>query len=195
MVTLAATAGLHPPATRLAYPAGALLVVAGIPGAGKSTLLRRVFAGSGGPAVFDPEQVAARWRRVPVPYGWYRPFVHAEHYVRAALALWRHPGAIVLHETGTRGKVRRVIATLAALAGRPAYLLWIDVDLDEARHGQRRRGRMLRPESMLRHWRRWTRLRDRLTAGRGDLHREGYQGVVMLSRADAALIDAITFTG
>ncbi|HZB49338.1 MAG TPA: hypothetical protein VE547_09615, partial [Mycobacteriales bacterium] len=49
----------------LRYPAGAVVVVAGLPGAGKSTLLRRVGPGSGA-RVHDPERL--RWpTRVPYP--------------------------------------------------------------------------------------------------------------------------------
>ena len=175
----------------LDYPAGAVLVLAGIPGAGKSTLLRRLFPDAPPPLVLDPEPIAGRYRRVlgpRVPYRLYRPLVYAEHYARLRRALAR-PGDLVVHETGTRPWMRRWIARRARRAGRPAYLLLLHARLDEAWEGQRSRGRQVRPASMRRHWRGWT----RLAAEPGLPREEGYRSFVALDRAEAGRVRAIRF--
>lgn len=95
-----------PPVLRL--PPAALLVVAGVPGAGKTTLLARVDAPES--LVLDPEPIRARYQRLlgRSPYRWWRPLVHAEHFLRVLLALPGRSG-LVVHDTGTRGWRRRLL--------------------------------------------------------------------------------------
>ncbi|MGH8909756.1 MAG: AAA family ATPase [Egibacteraceae bacterium] len=173
--------------SRLTYPAGALLVVAGIPGAGKSTLIRRLFS-SQPVRVFDPESIHHRyrsWLGSRVPYRLYRPLVHIEHYARLARAMKR-PGSLVIHETATRGWVRRWIARRAQ---RPAHLLLLDVDLDAARAGQRQRGRQISSKALTRHWQGWQRMRRQLAVDPCRwLRREGYSSAVVVDRAGVVTV-------
>jgi hypothetical protein len=115
----------------LRLPPAALLVVAGVPGAGKTTLLSRVEAP--GSLVLDPEPLRDRFARVlaPVPYRLWRPLVHAEHFLRVLLALPGRRGLIV-HDTGTRGWRRRLLAGLARRLGRTGHLLLLDVSAEAA---------------------------------------------------------------
>jgi hypothetical protein len=144
-------------------PPAALLVVAGVPGAGKTTLLSRVDAP--GSLVLDPEPIRARYQRLlgRVPYQWWRPLVHAEHFLAVLLALPGRSGLIV-HDTGTRGWRRRLLARLAARCGRTGHLLFLDVPASVALEGQRRRRRALRRSAFAAHWSDWRELRAALAA-------------------------------
>jgi predicted kinase len=178
----------------LRYPTDALLVVAGLPGAGKSTLIRRLFPPDGSdPRTLDPETIRARWQRLLRTrrgYRLYRPLVHLEHYLRFALAM-RRPGPLVLHDTATRGWARRALARLAAIHGRPAHLLFLDVDPAEAVRGEHARGRRVRRATMARHAAAWARLRARLRRPGGGA--TGYATTTVLDRRAAAGLTAIVF--
>jgi hypothetical protein len=142
----------------LRLPPAALLVVAGVPGAGKTTLLSRVEAP--GSLVLDPEPIRDRFAGVlaPVPYRLWRPLVHAEHFLRVLLALPGRRGLIV-HDTGTRGWRRRLLAGLARRLGRTGHLLLLDVSAEAALEGQRRRRRAMRRSAFATHWNNWGPLR------------------------------------
>jgi hypothetical protein len=150
----------------LRLPSAALLVVAGVPGAGKTTLLSRIDAP--GSLVLDPEPIRARYERHlgSVPYQAWRPLVHAEHFLRVLAAL---PGAtgLIVHDTGTRGWRRRLLAGLAARFGRTSHLLFLDVPAKVALEGQRHRRRTLRRAAFAAHWRNWRELRAALAAPGG----------------------------
>jgi predicted kinase len=186
---------LDPAVLRL--PPAALLVVAGVPGAGKTTLLGRVDAS--GSLVLDPEPIRARLERRlgPLPYRLWRPLVHAEHVARVLLALPGGSGLIV-HDTGTRGWRRRLLAGLARRLGRSGHLLLLDVSAEAAREGQRRRRRALGPAAFAAHWRRWRRLRGELSAGPpapgaagSGLAAEGWDSVRLLDRPAADRLDRV----
>src|SRR5689334_15326084 len=102
----------------LNYPAGALLVVAGVPGAGKTTLLKRLFPRPG-VRLLDSEQ--ARVELCPylgaIPYKYWRPIVHVAHFVRLYRAL-RGTESVVVHESGTRDWATRLIVAAARRADR-----------------------------------------------------------------------------
>jgi predicted kinase len=175
----------------LRLPPAALLVVAGVPGAGKTTLLTRVDAP--GSLVLDPEPIRARLERRlgQLPYRLWRPLVHAEHVARVLLALPGGSGLIV-HDTGTRGWRRRLLAGLARRFGRSGHLLLLDVSAEAAREGQRRRRRALGPAAFAAHWRRWRRLRAGLPSGPlvpgaagSGLAAEGWASVRLLDRPAA----------
>ena len=180
----------------LRLPPAALLVVAGVPGAGKTTLLSRVEAP--GSLVLDPEPIRARLERRlgPLPYRLWRPLVHAEHVARVLLALPGGSGLIV-HDTGTRGWRRRLLAGLARRFGRGGHLLLLDVSAGAALEGQRRRRRALVPAGFAAHWRRWRRLRAGLAdplvpgaAGSG-LAAEGWASVRLLDRLAADRLNRV----
>jgi hypothetical protein len=170
------------PAT-LRLPAAALLVVAGVPGAGKTTLLSRVHAP--GSLVLDPEPIRARYQRRlgRVPYGLWRPLVHAEHALRVLAAL-PGPAGLVVHDTGTRGWRRRLLVGLARRCGRSGHLLLLDVSAEAALEGQRRRRRALPGAAFAAHWRNWRQLRAQLSAPAGPsaLPAPGDPGPVLVGR-------------
>jgi hypothetical protein len=178
----------------LRLPPAALLVVAGVPGAGKTTLLSRVDAP--GSLVLDPEPIRVRYRYLGwlgrVPYRLWRPLVHAEHLARVLLALPGRTGLIV-HDTGTRGWRRRLLAGLARRWGRSGHLLLLDVTAEAALEGQRRRRRALRRSAFATHWRNWRQLRAELPAGPSadpgadpaGLAAEGWASVRLLDRPAA----------
>jgi AAA domain len=173
----------------LRLPPAALLVVAGVPGAGKTTLLSRVDAPES--LVLDPEPIRARYQRLlgRLPYRWWRPLVHAEHFLQVLLALPGRAGLIV-HDTGTRGWRRRLLARLAAGFGRTRHLLFLDVPAQVALDGQHRRRRALRRSAFATHWHNWRQLRTALAAPAGDpdpsgLRAEGWGSVRLLDRPAA----------
>jgi hypothetical protein len=182
--------GRDVPAERavLRLPPGALLVVAGVPGAGKTTWLSRVDAA--GSLVLDPEPIRTRYERRlgRLPYRLWRPLVHAEHVLRVLAALPGRAG-LVVHDTGTRGWRRRLLAALARACGRSGHLLLLDVSAEAALEGQRRRRRALRAPAFAAHWRGWRRLRAELLSpaarpGPG-LRGEGWASVRLLDRPAA----------
>jgi predicted kinase len=184
----------------LRLPPAALLVVAGVPGAGKTTLLSRIEAP--GALVLDPEPIRARYQRLlgRAPYQAWRPLVHAEHFLRVLAALPGGAGLIV-HDTGTRGWRRRLLAGLAARFGRTSHLLFLDVPAQVALEGQRHRRRTLRRSAFAAHWRNWRELRAALAApgptgaldavtgamdaGPAGLDAEGWRSVRLLDRPAA----------
>jgi hypothetical protein len=160
---------------RLSFPSDAVVVVAGIPGAGKTTLIRRAVD----PAAVRVVDTDDHRRRVPA-------LMYAEHYLRILLAvLGRRPA--VIHSRGTHAWLRRAIAVLARLRGRPAHLILLDAGCEEAVAGQRERGRIIAPAEMARQSARWRRLMARRPTG------EGWTSVVVLDRARAADTSAIEF--
>ncbi len=175
----------------LRYPAGAVVVVAGLPGAGKSTLLRRVGPGSSA-EVHDPERLR---RRTRVPYALVRPLVHARHrrQVRRALA---GGGALLVHEPAFRPGGRRWLLRAAARAGRPVHLLVVAASPAEARDGQRVRGRRVSRRRFAAHVRGAAALgADPATWATGPLARAGVVSATVLPRPVAARVAAISFGG
>jgi len=158
---------------RLSLPDNAVVVVAGVPGAGKSTLIRRVVDRSA-VAVVDTDDQRRDGGRAS----------YARHYGRI-LAAVRGSRPVVIHSRGTVGTLRRAIATVAALHGRPAHLILLDASREEAEDGRRKRGRDVSRRRMAREVARWRRLRDR------DLRREGWASVTVLDRATAAVVEPL----
>jgi predicted kinase len=159
----------------LSFPSDAVVVVAGMPGAGKTTLIRRAVDRSAARVVDTDDRREKGGRRL----------LYLDHYARIVAAVaGRRP--VVIHSRGTQPAARRAIAALAALRGRPAHLVMLDVDRDEAESGQRARGRSVAREEMDRQVARWR----RLMARRPDV---GWASVVVLDRAQAARIEAFDF--
>jgi predicted kinase len=160
---------------RLTFTSGSVVVVAGMPGAGKTTLIRRAVDRTA-VRVVDTDD---HRRRVPA-------LMYAEHYLRILLAvLGRRPA--VIHSRGTHASMRRAIAVLARLRGRPAHLVMLDTGREEAEAGQRKRGRVIAPSEMARQAARWRRLMARRPEG------EGWTSVEVLDRSQAAQTSAIEF--
>lgn len=144
--------GMRREPVRLALPDRALLLVAGMPGAGKSTLLaglppdERV-------SVHDSDGPRAALRRLlpGLPYGAYRWLVHLAHRAGVVAAALSRVPVVVVHLPATDPATRSAVARLAALTGRSAHLLWLDVDPEQARRGQRERGRLVPGRSFARH--------------------------------------------
>ncbi len=143
--------------TRIELPGRTLLLVAGMPGAGKSRLLAGLAAahgaGSAELVVLDSEayRVALRRALPGVPYSWYRPLVHLWHRLAVLLAAWSQAPTLVVHLPATDERTRTTVARLAAVTGRSAHLLWLDVDPVEARRGQEDRGRVVPEPSFAAH--------------------------------------------
>ncbi|MGW4807689.1 AAA family ATPase [Kitasatospora sp. NPDC004272] len=179
----------RPAPARLAYPAGDVLVVSGLPGSGKSTLMRRCARA----AVIDSQHTRAAFARAlpGVPYALYRPLVRLAHYLRLRAAV-RAGGPLVVHDCGTLPWVRRALARAAARQGRRLHLLLLDASPAQAADGQRRRGRRVSRYAFARHRRAWAALRALATA-EGPLPPD-VASAVLLPRAAAARLRAIEFT-
>ena len=162
---------------RLDFSSDSVVVVAGLPGAGKTTLIRRA-VDRDAVQVVDTDDLRARRRRFPPLY--------AEHYARIVAAVaGRRP--VVIHSRGTHASLRRGIALLARLRGRPAHLVLLDAGRAEAVAGQRARGRIIGATEMARQTARWRRLMARRPS------HEGWSSVTVLDREQAARTSAITF--
>jgi energy-coupling factor transporter ATP-binding protein EcfA2 len=187
----------------LRYPAGALVMVAGLPGAGKSTLLARLFplAGDetrpvavGNVRVIDSVQ-ARNWSRrylggLPPPR-LLIPLVYVMHVWRIARALFAGR-SVVAHTRGTWAHLSYGLAWLARRLGTELHLVMLDVDPRTARAGQHARGRVLTATTFARHCRQWRRLLDRAIRT-GELPPAA--SVVVLDRAAADQLKAIRFDG
>ncbi|NMH98878.1 ATP-binding protein [Pseudonocardia sp. K10HN5] len=169
---------------RLVLRGRSLVLVAGMPGAGKSTLLAGLPVQEG-VAVLDSQahrDALARLLPPGTPYRRYRPLVHLLHrlaIVRAALA-----GAptVLVHLPATGALTRSAIALLAALTGRAAQLVWLDVDPADALRGQAQRGRVVPAGSFAGHAERAAGMAERLRSGEPPA---GWAGVTVVDRTIA----------
>ncbi|HEV7932410.1 MAG TPA: ATP-binding protein [Actinomadura sp.] len=183
----------------LRYPAGSLVLVAGLPGAGKSTLLLRLYRLRGdetqpvaaGPVrVIDSRQSRNWWARYlgPVPNRARTPLVHATHVWRIARALLGGH-AVVAHTRGTWPHILHGFAWLARRMGTDLHLILLDVTPQAARAGQYSRGRVVTTTTFKRHCRRWKVLMDRTRTG----GLTPAASVTVLDRSAADQIDGIHF--
>ncbi|WP_067974203.1 AAA family ATPase [Nocardiopsis trehalosi] len=200
----APTALRTPPADVLRYPGRSLVLLGGVPGAGKSTLLNRLYGLDGtatatvrtsdGVRVVDSQQ--SRNRLTPllrrVPYPAWRWVVHVLHYLRVAAAL-RTGDPVVVHETGTRRAVRRLLGWYCRRSGVGVHLLLIDVAPGEARRSQYARGRRVTARSHRAHTRRWRRVLAACGGGPGAVL-PGSRSLLLVDRRRADRIGAIRFT-
>jgi predicted kinase len=170
-------------------PSRLVVLVGGVPGAGKSTVLARL-AEEGAPVVvLDPDRYR-RWfaSTLPaVPYRLVRWAVHLAHAVVTLHALWRGPGAwardgLLVHEPATRARRRGAVARLARARGWEPVLVVVDVPRQVALDGQAARGRVIRPRSFGRHWRRWHAQRAGLPVSAAG---EGWARVHVVDRGSA----------
>jgi predicted kinase len=166
----------HAGRVQLSFPSNAVVVVAGVPGAGKTTLIRRAVDRDVARVIDTDDRRDAGARRL----------LYAGHYARIAAAL-AGGRPVVIHSRGTHPAARRAIALLAALRGRPAHLVMLHAERDEAEAGQRARGRTVAAAEMDRQLARWRRLMARRPA------REGWASVTVLDRARAAGVEAFAF--
>lgn len=175
--------GDNPSRTRLRVPTRSLVVLAGLPGAGKTRLWRRL--ASPRPAdvlALDAEQVAETLRSAPLPYAALRPFVHAWHLLRVARALRTSATCVLTTDPMTSRLQRLMLRTVAALTGRSLHVVLVDATAREAVLGQYRRGRTVSRRRMLRHVRRWRRMRAEFTA---TAELTGASSTVLIDRATA----------
>ncbi|MGW0467389.1 AAA family ATPase [Streptomyces sp. NPDC003027] len=172
----------------LAFAAGDLVVVSGLPGSGKSTLLRQAADGRG----IDSQDARERWEaRMPrfLPYAVYRPLVRVSHYAGLRRAL-RAGRSVIVHDCGTQSWVRNWLAREARRRGRSLHLVLLDVTPAAAREGQRERGRGVSGYAFARHRRAVGRLLRSVEAGR--LPR-GCASATLLDRDAAAALRKIAF--
>lgn len=181
-MTRAISSGAGEP-VQLALPGRALLLVAGMPGAGKSTLLARL-PPSDGLAVLDSESQRAAFRPLArrVPYAVLRPVVHLLHRIAVLVAAVSTTRTVVVHLPATEPATRAAVARLAAVTGRAAHLLWLQVEADEARRAQYERGRVVPEASFAAHARRATATAAELL-GRPP---PGWRSITVLDRAAAS---------
>ncbi|GGL04576.1 hypothetical protein Sme01_65850 [Sphaerisporangium melleum] len=183
----------------LRYPAGSLVLLAGLPGAGKSTLLARLYrldgretapvAAAGEVRVIDSRQARNWWSRFlgPVPPRARTPIVHLTHVLRIARAVSRgHP--VIAHTRGTWPHLLYGFARLARGRG-GMHLILLDVPPAAARAGQIQRGRVVTAATFARHCRRWRVLIERARSGR----LPPAASVTVLDRAAADALSGIRF--
>jgi predicted kinase len=170
--------------TTLAVPGRVLLLVAGLPGAGKSTLLRAL-PPRPGLRVLDSDAYRDRLRGPlgSLPYARYRWLVHLWHRLAVLVAAVSSAQAVVVHLPATGARTRAAVAALAALTGRTAHLVWLDVAPGQALRGQRERGRVVPGGSFAGHAERAAATTARL---RSDAAEPGWATVTVLDRARAA---------
>lgn len=173
---------------RLAFAAGDLVVLSGLPGSGKSTLMRRAVT----VVRIDSQDTRERWAAsLPgwLPYALYRPLVRLAHYAGLRRAV-RSGASVVVHDCGTQAWVRRWVTRSARRRGAAVHLMLLDVPADTALAGQRDRGRGVSTYAFARHRRAVGAL---VTATeRGDLP-AGMESAVLLDRAATDVLGGILF--
>jgi predicted kinase len=172
----------------LFFGAHDLVVVTGLPGSGKSTLMRRAVRG---PRV-DSQDTRDRWdARLArfLPYALYRPFVRIAHYAGLRRVL-RSTAGVVVHDCGTQAWVRGWLAREARRRGGMLHLLLLDVTADEAREGQRERGRGVSHYAFARHRGAMARL---LRAVENERLPKGCGSAVLMDRAAVDVLRRIDF--
>ncbi|MFE0046375.1 AAA family ATPase [Streptomyces albireticuli] len=178
-----------PAGLSLSYPAGAVVVVSGLPGSGKSTLLRRWSEAA--PAV-DPRDVHVACEAVMparLPYAVYRPWARLEHFrwLRSAV---REGGPFLVHDCGSRAWMRRWLARTAGRQGRELHLVLLDVGAAEALAGQEARGRWAPERVFTRHRRGLDRLLRELSAeAAGKAGGTGARAAAVPEAASVVLLD------
>jgi energy-coupling factor transporter ATP-binding protein EcfA2 len=187
------------PAEDLRYPAGSLVLLAGLPGAGKSTLLARLYrvhgnetgpVAAGSVRVIDSRQSRNWWARYlgPVPPRIRTPLVHATHVWRIARAMLQGH-TVLAHTRGTWPQILYGFAWLARRRGTDMHLILLDVSPQVARAGQYARGRAVTATTFARHRRRWRVLIDRARTG----GLPPAASVTVLDRPAADLLHSIHF--
>ncbi|MFI7387123.1 AAA family ATPase [Streptomyces sp. NPDC049813] len=172
----------------IAFAAGDLVVLSGLPGSGKSTLMRRAVT----VVRVDSQDTRERWAaRLPraVPYVLYRPLVRVAHYAGLRRAM-RSGASVVVHDCGTQAWVRRWVTRAARRRGAAVHLLLLDVPPDTARAGQRERGRGVSRYAFARHRRAVGALVT--STERGELP-VGIASAVLLDRAATDALGGIAF--
>ena len=147
----------------LYYPAGAAIVVSGLPGSGKSTALHRWRDAA---PVIDPRTThVACERAMPgwLPYAVYRPWARLRHF-RWLRSTARGGGSFLVHDCGSNPWIRRHLAGILRRQGRELHLVLLDIGTEEALAGQRSRGRRAPRRVFARHDRGLTRLVHALDA-------------------------------
>jgi predicted kinase len=165
----------------LAVSGRSLVLVAGLPGAGKTTLLKTLDQDRA-VRVSDSDPLrAAVVRLMPrgTRYGLVRPAVHLLHRAGVAGLALGPSLVVVVHLPATSARLRRAVIWLARLGRRTPHLVWLDVAADEARDGQRIRGRAVTSRSFERHARRARRISEQLLVGELD---EGWATTLRLDR-------------
>ncbi|GAT64493.1 ATP-binding cassette domain-containing protein [Planomonospora sp. ID91781] len=196
---MAATPACPPSVRDLAYPAGSLVLLTGLPGAGKSTLLDRLYGlrgdetgpvAAGGAQVIDSRQSRAWWapRLSSLPVRLRTPVVHTTHMARIVRALLAGH-AVVAHSRGTWPHILYGLAWIARLNGTGLHLIMLDVEPKTAREGQVTRGRVVAGPLFARHCRRWRTLVARARTGA----LPPAASVTILDRPAADLLRAIRF--
>ena len=171
--------------TVLAVSQRSFVLVAGIPGAGKSSMLARRPITAPGAVVLDSDPVRKWLRdRLPAgtPYRHYRGLVHLWYRLQIVLAALIAVGPVVVHLPATAVFTRACMVALAMLALRRRDLVWVHAEPEEARRGQRSRGRVLNQAVFERHARRGGAFVARLRAGHRPL---GWHRVTLLDRRQA----------
>ena len=187
------------PGPALHFPAGSLVLVAGLPGAGKSTLLNRIYRLRGDETapvpfgdvrVIDSRQSRNWWARFlrPLPPRLRTPLVHMTHVWRIGRAVAGGFG-VVAHTRGTWPHILYCFAWLSRLRGGEVHLVLIDVDPETARAGQFARGRVVTSATFTRHCRRWRPLVERARSGA----LPPAAGVTVLDRDAADKLEMIRF--
>ncbi|TDD40581.1 ATP-binding protein [Actinomadura sp. KC06] len=188
------------PGPVLCYPAGSLVLVAGLPGAGKTTLLDRLYGlrgdetapvPAGDVRVIDSRQARNWWARIlrPLPGRLRTPLIHSTHVWRIGRAIVAGHG-VVAHTRGTWPHILHLFAWLARRRGHRLHLILLDVDPKTARAGQVARGRVVTAATFARHCRRWYPLVDR---ARGGEPLPPATGVTVLDRDAADRLKTIHF--
>jgi hypothetical protein len=105
-------------------------------------MLRRAAVGPGVLSL-DAEDVASALSHVPVTYRVVRPLVHATHLLRVARACWADAPCVATTDPLTSPARQVLLRTAARWSGRELLVVLLYVAPEQARDGQRRRGRLL----------------------------------------------------
>lgn len=178
----------HPWALR--FEPDALVALGGLPGAGKSILLERL---SPEAEVTSAEaEIIARlgpepdWSQVSFGQALDRVYERARRCLAEA-------SPVIVESVALFPDQRCAWRELAARQGRPAHFVYLDCLPEDARRGQRERGR----ELPARVWRHYARMpedpRSRFSDPGSVVDEEGWESITLIDRVSAAELEAILF--
>ena len=181
----------------LAYPAGSLLVVGGMPGVGKTTLLERL-GHAHDPAgesvvVLNADamykRACARKSRRPKTMMQLRGVASLmiESEIARALA---DEKTVIVDAPAMFPHLREGYADQAEIYGRPVHALYVTTARRKARRSQRKRGRVIKRASQRRYEEEWDLLCEELERGKAP---HGYDSATVIERDAGAGLEVLSF--
>jgi len=166
--------------TALSFPADSLLIIAGMPGTGKTTFMKSFLPGTPTLSIDGlQDELRRRWKK-KVSLG-----TAADKTPERLREMMEVDGPVALEITGLRWRHRHLFQRLAADAGRPCHIVFLDIDPEVCRERQHERGYVIDEDKMKLYAESWLDIKRNLSDEDEELafegaHLEDYASVSVL---------------